>query len=75
MTRALILMRNKNLLEPTTLLSLFFKLLHCPDKTLRKSLETHIMIDIKNVNKKHKNHKLNTVSLRLSYMSPELITN
>lgn len=68
MCRALILMRNKNLLEPTTLLSLFFKLLHCPDKNLRKALESHIMIDIKNVNKKHKNHKLNTVRKKLHFV-------
>jgi protein SDA1 len=58
--RALILLRNKNLLAPTDLLELFFKLLKCQDKALRSFLETHIITDIKNMNSKHKNAKLNT---------------
>lgn len=58
--KALILLRNKNLLEPTDLLQLFFQLLKCQDKALRSFLETHIITDIKNVNSKHKNAKLNT---------------
>ncbi|XP_046740304.1 protein SDA1 homolog [Diprion similis] len=58
--RALILLRNKGLLEPTALLSLFFQLLRCQDKALRQFLETHIITDIKNVNSKHKNAKINT---------------
>ncbi|KAK4877569.1 hypothetical protein RN001_010075 [Aquatica leii] len=57
--RALILLRNKNLLAPTDLLELFFKLLKCEDKALRSFLETHIISDIKNLNSKHKNGKLN----------------
>lgn len=59
--RALILLRNKNLLEPTSLLTLFFQLLECQDKALRAFLQTHIITDIKNVNAKHKNSRLNTV--------------
>ncbi|KAJ8925114.1 hypothetical protein NQ315_001296 [Exocentrus adspersus] len=58
--RALILLRNKNLLAPTDLLELFFKLLRCQDKALRTFLENHIVTDIKNLNAKHKNAKLNT---------------
>lgn len=58
--KALILLRNKNLLAPTDLLELFFKLLRCQDKALRTFLETHIITDIKNLNAKHKNAKLNT---------------
>lgn len=58
--KALVLLRNKNLLKPTDLLELFFKLLRCQDKALRSFLETHIVSDIKNVNAKHKNAKLNT---------------
>nr|CAD7438177.1 unnamed protein product [Timema bartmani] len=58
--RALILLRNKNLLTPTDLLSLFFQLLRCRDKALRKFLQTHIITDIKNMNIKHKNVRLNT---------------
>ncbi|XP_050295760.1 protein SDA1 homolog [Anthonomus grandis grandis] len=58
--KALILLRNKNLLAPTDLLELFFQLLRCQDKSLRQFLETHIITDIKNLNLKHKNAKLNT---------------
>lgn len=58
--KALILLRNKNLLTPTDLLELFFKLLRCQDKALRTFLENHIVSDIKNLNAKHKNAKLNT---------------
>ncbi|KAJ8953409.1 hypothetical protein NQ318_023526 [Aromia moschata] len=58
--RALILLRNKNLLAPTDLLELFFQLLRCQDKNLRMFLENHIVTDIKNLNAKHKNAKLNT---------------
>ncbi|XP_066999106.2 protein SDA1 homolog [Anabrus simplex] len=65
--RALILLRNKNLLAPTALLSLFFQLLGCRDKALRKFLETHIVTDIKNLNAKHKNAKLNTTLQNFMY--------
>ncbi|KAI4471869.1 hsda/sda1-related [Holotrichia oblita] len=57
--RGLILLRNKNLLTPTDLLELFFKLLRSEDKNLRTFLETHIITDIKNLNSKHKNAKVN----------------
>lgn len=65
--RALILLRNKGLLTPTTLLELFFNLLHCQDKALRKFLQNHIITDIKNVNSKHKNAKLNTTLQNFMY--------
>jgi len=92
-------LRNKDLVSPTSLLGLFFELLRCHDKLLRKvceffsailfsellqmlecciellqsllikkcplslqTLYTHIVTDIKNINAKHKNNKLNTVS-------------
>ena len=60
--KALILLRNKNLLTPTALLELFFELLRCQDKALRDFLQSHIVSDIKNVNAKRKNMKLNSVS-------------
>lgn len=71
MCRALILLRNKNLISPTALLTLFFQLLRCPDKELRSFLKNHIITDIKNVNSKSKNVQLNNVhslhlNLRLS---------
>ncbi|CAG5095195.1 Similar to SDAD1: Protein SDA1 homolog (Homo sapiens) [Cotesia congregata] len=58
---------NANLLAqiPTmcqlALLSLFFELLRCEDKNLREFLQNHIISDIKNLNSKHKNSKVNTV--------------
>lgn len=58
--KALIQLRNKALLEPTVLLSLCFELLRCQDKNLRQFLQTHIITDIKNVNNKQKNTKINT---------------
>ncbi|KAJ8884267.1 hypothetical protein PR048_016124 [Dryococelus australis] len=58
--RALILLRNKNLLLPMDLLSLFFQLLRCHDKVLRKFLENHIITDIKNMNSKNKCVRVNT---------------
>ncbi|XP_032080468.1 protein SDA1 homolog [Thamnophis elegans] len=65
--RALILLRNKNLINPTSLLELFFELLRCHDKFLRKTLYTHIVTDIKNVNAKHKNNKMNTMLQNFMY--------
>nr|XP_061800080.1 protein SDA1 homolog isoform X1 [Nerophis lumbriciformis] len=58
--KALILLRNKDLIQPTGLLELFFELLRCHDKLLRKTLYTHIVADIKNINAKHKNNKVNS---------------
>ena len=52
--RALVLLRHKDLLALTDLLQLFFDLLKCQDKTLRKFLRDHIVTDLKNVNAKHK---------------------
>ncbi|XP_053109001.1 protein SDA1 homolog [Hemicordylus capensis] len=65
--KALILLRNKNLINPTSLLELFFELLRCHDKFLRKTLYTHIVTDIKNVNAKHKNNKMNTTLQSFMY--------
>lgn len=58
---ALILLRNQGLMSPTSLLELFFQLFRCQDKLLRKTLSNYIVQDIKNVNQKHKNVKLNVV--------------
>lgn len=58
--RALILLRHKGLLAPADLLQLFFDLLRCQDKPLRKFLRDHIVSDLKTVNSKHKDVRLNT---------------
>ena len=60
MCRALILLRHRDLLTPVDLLTLFFDLLKCQDKTLRKFLRDHIITDIKGVNSKGKDVRLNT---------------
>ncbi|XP_015766763.1 PREDICTED: protein SDA1 homolog [Acropora digitifera] len=65
--RALILLRNKNLLSPTSLLELFFRLFRCKDKLLRETLFSHIVTDIKNINAKHKNNKVNTLLQNFMY--------
>ncbi|XP_055639043.1 protein SDA1 homolog [Toxorhynchites rutilus septentrionalis] len=65
--RALILLRNKNLISPLDLLELFFELLRCPDKALRTFLEGHIITDIKNMNAKHKDMKLNSTLQNFMY--------
>uniref|UniRef100_A0A6I8QS68 Protein SDA1 n=1 Tax=Xenopus tropicalis TaxID=8364 RepID=A0A6I8QS68_XENTR len=65
--KALILLRNKNLISPSVLLELFFELLRCQDKLLRKTLYTHIVTDIKNINAKHKNNKVNTTLQNFMY--------
>ena len=57
--RALILMRNKDLVTPSTILELFFVLFRCQDKLLRKILFQHIVTDIKNINAKHRNNAVN----------------
>lgn len=65
--KALILLRNKDLIDPSGLLELFFELLRCHDKLLRKTLYTHIVADIKNINAKHKNNKVNTTLQNFMY--------
>jgi len=57
--RALILLRNKALIAPVELHKLFFHLLRCQDKSLRSFLKDNIVNDIKNVNAKSKDQKLN----------------
>ncbi|KAG4068256.1 hypothetical protein HA402_007776 [Bradysia odoriphaga] len=65
--KALILLRNKNLIAALDLLELFFQLLRCPDKSLRSFLENHIITDIKNMNAKHKDMKLNSTLQNFMY--------
>ncbi|XP_068631801.1 protein SDA1 homolog [Battus philenor] len=58
--KCLILLRNKNFITSFDLLELFFSLIKCQDKNLREYLKTHIITDIKNLNMKHKDMKLNS---------------
>lgn len=57
----MILIRNKSLLAPNDLISLFFELLKCQDKKLRLFIREYIKNDIKNINSKTKNQKVNTI--------------
>lgn len=57
--KSLIILRNRNIYSPVSLLKLFFELLSCPDKSLRELLKLHIISDVKSMNMKHKNNKLN----------------
>ncbi|EHA97937.1 SDA1-like protein [Heterocephalus glaber] len=65
--KALILLRNKKLISPSSLLELFFELLHCHDKVLQKTLYTHIVTDINHLNAKHKNNKVNIMLQNFMY--------
>mmetsp|Transcript_30900 Transcript_30900/g.49583 ORF Transcript_30900/g.49583 Transcript_30900/m.49583 type:complete len:758 (+) Transcript_30900:333-2606(+) len=57
--QALVLLRNRGELDGITLLTLCFNLFRCKDKTLRELLYSYIITDIRNVNKKATNMKLN----------------
>ena len=59
--KALILLRNRDLLSATVLLPLFFKTFRVPDKSLRSLLRNHIVSDITKINRKKKNQKLNSM--------------
>ncbi|XP_014676222.1 PREDICTED: protein SDA1 homolog [Priapulus caudatus] len=65
--RALILLRNKGLVSPLSVLSLFFELLRCRDKPLRRMLYTHIVADIRNVNARARNNAVNTTLQAFMY--------
>lgn len=65
--KALIMVRNKGLIEATSILELFFKLFRCQDKLLRKTIFNYIVNDIKNINAKHKNVRLNTTLQNFMY--------
>ncbi|KAF6262746.1 SDA1-domain-containing protein [Scenedesmus sp. NREL 46B-D3] len=59
MVQALILLRNRNQLDPVLLLPLLFKLFRVNDKQLRELLFRHIIADLKASNQKGRNERLN----------------
>ena len=67
MVQALIIMRNKGIIEPVKLLGLFFTLFRCKDKPLRSLLHQHIVNDIKNSNVKSKNNAMNKTLQNFMY--------
>ena len=59
LAQSLILLRNRNLVQPIELLEVFFQLFHCQDKKLRELLYAHILSDLKHINKGHRDQKAN----------------
>ncbi len=59
LVQALILIRNRGLVEAREILPLFFKLFRCQDKLLRKQIFQHIVADLQRSNAKHRDDKLN----------------
>lgn len=55
------MLRNKELISAAEVLQLFFKLLRCDDKLLRKTIYQYVVSDIKSINARHKNGKMNSV--------------
>ncbi|GMI16613.1 hypothetical protein TrLO_g15633 [Triparma laevis f. longispina] len=66
LVKSLILMRNRAVVKPTTVQTLFCNLLSVQDKALRAVVYAHIISDVKALNKKSKDEK-NNRSLQ-SYM-------
>ncbi|CAH0479961.1 unnamed protein product [Peronospora belbahrii] len=59
LVQSLMLLRNRGLMDATTLLKLFFELFRCPDKRLRELLYKHIVSDICQLNAASRNLKVN----------------
>ncbi|GMH85777.1 hypothetical protein TrST_g4813 [Triparma strigata] len=59
LVKSLILMRNRAVLQPATVMTLFFSLLSVQDKALRAVVYAHIISDVKSLNKTSKDEKTN----------------
>ena len=59
LVKALILMRNKNVISSSELLPVLFSLFPIHDKALRQLMSRHIAADIKGANKKGRNEQFN----------------
>eukprot|EP00515_Schizochytrium_aggregatum_P014062 CAMPEP_0202083578 /NCGR_PEP_ID=MMETSP0964-20121228/24458_1 /ASSEMBLY_ACC=CAM_ASM_000500 /TAXON_ID=4773 /ORGANISM="Schizochytrium aggregatum, Strain ATCC28209" /LENGTH=803 /DNA_ID=CAMNT_0048651299 /DNA_START=1 /DNA_END=2412 /DNA_ORIENTATION=- len=57
--QALILLRNRGSIDPVTLITVSFSLFRCKDKALRELLYIHIISDVRRVNRKASNLRLN----------------
>ncbi|KAI9183700.1 Severe Depolymerization of Actin [Blastocladiella emersonii ATCC 22665] len=64
---ALVHLHNRGVVDSLAVLPLFFHLFRCRDKTLRETLHTFIVQDIKTANAKHTNNKLNKAIQNLLY--------
>lgn len=65
--KALMILRAKNYVNLQDLLPLFFELSRCQDKTLRAYIKQNIVSDIRNMNKKSRNEKVNKELQRFMY--------
>lgn len=65
--KGLMILRSKAFLELKDLLPLFFELVRCRDKALRAYIKQNIISDIKSINKKSHNHKINRELQRFMY--------
>mmetsp|Transcript_9692 Transcript_9692/g.35495 ORF Transcript_9692/g.35495 Transcript_9692/m.35495 type:complete len:750 (-) Transcript_9692:1617-3866(-) len=59
LVNALMLLRRRGAVHSNQVLPLFFRLFRCQDKQLRRALFKHIVSDIREVNKKHRNESTN----------------
>jgi len=53
------IMRGKDVVAPTVVLPVLFKLFRCEDKALRKFIHAIIVLDLKRLNLKHKVNNIN----------------
>jgi protein SDA1 len=59
LVQALVLLRNRGMIPALTLLQRCFRLFRCRDKALRERLYSHVITDIKTINQKQRDDKLN----------------
>eukprot|EP00668_Euglena_longa_P011961 GGOE01014383.1.p1 GENE.GGOE01014383.1~~GGOE01014383.1.p1 ORF type:complete len:829 (+),score=314.87 GGOE01014383.1:44-2530(+) len=64
---ALCLMRNRDFVAPEVLLPFLFKLFKLHDKELRRNVLSHIINDVKRLNSKSKNQKINSILQNYMY--------
>lgn len=57
--QSLILLRSKGCVDSLAMLPLLFRLFRCNDKALRKLVFQHIVADIRRLNRRHRNEKVN----------------
>jgi len=65
--QALVLLRNRNVITASSLLTLFFKLFRIKDKKLRAVLYHHIVNDIRRLNSKRRDEKVNRALQNFMY--------
>lgn len=65
--KALMILRSRNFVPLTSLLPLFFELSRCQDKSLRSYIRQNIVSDIKALNKKSRNEKVNKELQKFMY--------